>query len=132
MMRKRWILGIALAGILGLSSCGITIQTGGTGSISSVAPSEASSSQEPAVTTIQPVEPSSSPTATFLTEEQAKELVLNHAGVSANATSFMNVELERDDGKMCYEIEFRVERVEYQYEIDATTGDIISYEKDNH
>ena len=44
---------------------------------------------------------------------------------------FEEARLDNDDGRRVYDIEFRHERVEYSFEIDATDGTIIEWEKDN-
>src|SRR5699024_6794507 len=40
-------------------------------------------------------------------------------------------EMDYDDGVMIYEVEFYKNQVEYDYEINATTGAIVKKEKDN-
>ena len=42
----------------------------------------------------------------------------------------MRVELDRDDGYVLYEIEFRVGYTEYEYKIDAYTGAVLQAERD--
>ena len=64
----------------------------------------------------------------YIGEDKAKEIVLNHANVS-NITNY-KIELDFDD-VMVYEIEFNANNKEYEYEINATTGDIIEYEIDD-
>ena len=64
---------------------------------------------------------------------KAKTIALNHAGLSAGKVSFVRVKLDRDDGRWVYEIEFRMRnnrRIEYEYEIDAYTGQILSWDRD--
>ena len=61
----------------------------------------------------------------YIGESRAKSIALGHAGVSASETSGMRVKLERDNGRMEYEVEFSVGRREYEYEIDAVTGKIL-------
>ena len=39
-------------------------------------------------------------------------------------------ELDRDDGRTVYEIEFKSGRYEYSYEIDAVSGTVLDSEKD--
>ena len=39
---------------------------------------------------------------------------------------FEKVELEEDDGKYCYDLEFKAGGIEYDYEVDASTGNVIS------
>lgn len=68
--------------------------------------------------------------ADLITAAKAKEIALNHAGVAADKATFIKAELDKDDGVKKYEIEFKVENVEYEYEINATSGRIIKSEKD--
>ena len=56
--------------------------------------------------------------------DRAKQIALSHAGVSG--ASFKKVKLDTDDGVRVYEIEFKVGNVEYDYDIDASSGAIIS------
>ena len=59
-----------------------------------------------------------------ISADRAKQIALSHAGVSG--ASFTKVELDTDDGVRVYEIEFKVGNVEYDYDIDATSGAILS------
>ena len=69
--------------------------------------------------------------ATAVTEEQARETALSHAGLTADQVTFVRSELDRDDGRLMYDVEFYTsDYKEYDYEIDATTGDILSYDYD--
>ena len=65
---------------------------------------------------------------TKITKAQAKEIALKHAKVKASAISKYEIELDYDNGKAIYEIEFKVGKKEYEYEIDATSGKIISHD----
>ena len=65
-----------------------------------------------------------------ISEEQAKEIALNHAEITSDKVSFIKVEMDVDNGTQKYDIEFYYNNVEYSYEIDANTGDILSYERD--
>lgn len=65
-----------------------------------------------------------------ITEEQAKEIAANHAGVALADATFHSVSLDRDDGRQVYDVEFYSGSTEYDYEIDAATGDILSYDND--
>ena len=67
----------------------------------------------------------------YIGMERAKEIAFAHAKVSASSVRKLKVELDRDDGRMIYEIEFEVGRMDYEYEIDAETGDILSWEADD-
>ena len=69
--------------------------------------------------------------ATAVTEEQARETALSHAGLTADQVTFVRSELDRDDGRLMYDVEFYTsDYKEYDYEIDAATGEILSYDYD--
>lgn len=61
--------------------------------------------------------------------EQAKEIAFAHAGVKAEDATRVRTELERRGNSACYEIDFRVGLYEYEYTIDAFTGEILAYDK---
>lgn len=66
-----------------------------------------------------------------ITVEKAKEIALSHAGISADNTTFIKAEREREGTKAVYDIEFYSKDMkEFDYEIDANTGEIISYDTD--
>ena len=62
--------------------------------------------------------------------EQAKTIALNHAGVAASDAVFVHAKLDYDDGRRVYEVEFYSGSTEYDYEIDAASGDVLSYDYD--
>lgn len=66
----------------------------------------------------------------LISAEKAKNIALEHAGLSASSVSFVKSELDQDDGRMVYEIEFYSGNKEYDYEVDATTGKILGYDFD--
>ncbi len=65
-----------------------------------------------------------------ITVEQAKALALEHTGLTEADVSFTKAKLENDDGRTVYEIEFRQGTTEYEYTIDANTGNILEYDRD--
>lgn len=69
-------------------------------------------------------------TVTVISADDAKAAALAHAGLDASEVTFSKVKLDRDDGRDEYEIEFRKDNVKYEYEIDAETGGVISYDKE--
>ena len=62
--------------------------------------------------------------------ERAKQIALSHAGLSQGSVSFVKAELDHEDGVKVYDIEFYSGNVEYDYEINAATGAIISVDRD--
>lgn len=65
-----------------------------------------------------------------ITKAKAKSIALKHAGVSASKATFVKAKLDYEDGRRVYEIEFYSGNTEYDYEILASNGKIISYDKD--
>lgn len=63
-------------------------------------------------------------------EAQARSIALEHAGVAESDAKFYRVERDSDDGRVVYEIEFYSGNTEYDYEISAETGEILSYDSD--
>ena len=66
----------------------------------------------------------------LISEEAAEEIALEHAGFTSDQVQQLRTELDYDRGKPEYEVDFRVDRWEYDYDIDAETGKIISFDKD--
>ena len=73
---------------------------------------------------------SQKPKNSYISESQAKNAAISHAGVSANVITEYESELDREHGVMIYEIEFKCEGFEYEYEIDASSGAVLKHEKD--
>ena len=72
----------------------------------------------------------SQPSSNYIGVDKAKSIALNHAGVKASAATFTKAKLDKDDGHYDYEIEFYAGGVEYEYEIDATSGKIRDYDSE--
>lgn len=66
----------------------------------------------------------------YIGAEKAQSIALSHAGLAANETSGLHSKLDYEDGVMIYEVEFYAKNLEYDYEINATTGEIIKSQKD--
>lgn len=73
---------------------------------------------------------STSTSSTDIGAEKAKEIALQHAGVSASNAVFVKAERERDDGRLTYDVDFYAGNKEYDYEILAADGTILSYDAD--
>lgn len=66
-----------------------------------------------------------------ITESKAKEIALADAGLSSSQVTFIKSKLDWDDGRQVYDVEFYTsDYKEYDYEIDASTGKIVSYDYD--
>jgi uncharacterized membrane protein YkoI len=73
---------------------------------------------------------SAAPTQSAITQELAKELALAHAGVASGDVTHWEVELDTEHGVQIYEIEFRAGGYEYEYQLNAATGEILKAEKE--
>ena len=72
----------------------------------------------------------SSPLPQALTVEQARDLALGQAGLTADQVTQLEVEYDTDDGIPRYEVSFHYDGWEYDYEYSADTGALISYDRD--
>ena len=61
----------------------------------------------------------------YLPVENALDIALADAGLSQNAVTDLKAELDLDDAVVHYDVEFKANGLEYDYDIDATTGAII-------
>ncbi|WMI80645.1 PepSY domain-containing protein [Anaerotignum sp. MB30-C6] len=66
----------------------------------------------------------------FINEEQAKKAATAHANVKNSDATFTKAELDKDDDKVVYEINFYTTSAEYEYTIDATKATVLSFEKE--
>ena len=61
--------------------------------------------------------------------EAAKSAALKHAGLSS--ATFTKAERDYDDGRLEYELEFHTDSAAYEVTVDAATGRVLDYEKEN-
>ena len=66
----------------------------------------------------------------YIGQEKAKQAAISHAGASADKLTEYEIELDFEHGVMVYEVEFKCEGFEYDYEIDAITGAVLKSEKE--
>jgi len=64
-----------------------------------------------------------------ITPNKAKEIALAHAGVAESAANFKQIKLDNKNGKSVYVIEFIANKLRYEFDIDASSGSIIKFEK---
>lgn len=68
--------------------------------------------------------------AARITREQAEAIALEHAGLTTAQVTGLHTEYEIDEGVPRYEVQFYYDRWEYDCEIDADSGVILSYDRD--
>ena len=66
----------------------------------------------------------------IISADEAKAKAAERAGLSVSQVTFTKVELDFDDGRSIYEIEFRYGNTEYEAEINAATGAVIDFESE--
>ena len=64
-------------------------------------------------------------------EDAALQIALKDAGLSKSEAERIRCELDYDDGRTEYEIEFHKGMTEYSYTLDAFTGKILEKEIEN-
>ena len=68
---------------------------------------------------------------TEITAQQAQSIALADAQLKPEEVTLRPTKLDRDDGVWVFDVEFRHGGFEYEYEIHAQTGKILSFEKDD-
>ena len=66
-----------------------------------------------------------------LTREQAEKIALDYVDFTADQVTRLRTEYEIDDGLPQFDIEFYQGDWEYEFEIHAENGQILSYDKDH-
>lgn len=66
----------------------------------------------------------------YIGSDAAKAAALSHAGIEEADARDISVELDRENGRAVYEVDFESGKYEYSYEIDAESGKIIKSEKE--
>ena len=93
---------------------------------SSAAATEASSASAAATEASSPAAAATTQNSSnYIGEDAAKEIALTHAGVAAADCTELKVELDTDDAVVHYDVDFKAGGMEYDYDIDSTTGDIL-------
>lgn len=97
---------------------------------SSSSSSQASSQSSSSLSSTPKAESSQASGSTgLITEEEAASIAKEHAQVTD--CTMLPVKLDRDDGRQVYDVEFfTADGKEYDYEIDAATGEVLSYDYD--
>ena len=67
---------------------------------------------------------------TLIGLEKAKEIALSDAGLDAAKVSFSKIKFEKDNHEVVYEVEFYQDRDEFEYTIDAYSGEVLKMERD--
>ena len=66
----------------------------------------------------------------YIGVEAAKAAAYAHAGVSAADVMYVEVDFDSEHGVMVYEVEFYAGTTEYEYDINALTGEVVKFEQE--
>ena len=132
-MKQKFLALLSVLLVLALlTACGAAVQP--------TAPTqpETAPTEEPAPTAETapptPADPAAAAPAsqdTPVTQTDAEAIALEHAGAAADQVKFLHSEYEIDDQIPQYDVEFYYNNTEYNYEIHAETGEILSFERDD-
>lgn len=75
--------------------------------------------------------PESTQNSQPLTQEDAERIALDHLGFTADQVTRMHTEYEIDDDIPQFDVEFHEGDWEYEFEIQAEDGRILSFDKDH-
>ena len=123
------ISGLALSGLVSACSNNQTAQSTVVADSSAVE-STGTQSSETVATTVAVTAPLPA-AGEDIGVEKAKEIALDKAGVKAEDTLFINAHLDRDDGRVEYDVEFVSGNTEYEISVDAVTGAINEFSSEN-
>ena len=65
-----------------------------------------------------------------ISTDKAKKIALGDAKLAEKDVTFVKVELEFENNRLVYDVEFYSGNVEYDYDIDAVSGAIVSSDRD--
>lgn len=148
-MKKRVLIALAVLGTVFITACGgndssaSPSQDDGAAVVTPTVTQEATPAVTEEVTAAPTAEATAAPAADNgasqaqnntsgddIGEAKAREIALADAGLAEADVTFIKVNLDRDDGRLVYDVEFYSGNAEYDYEIDAATGDIVGYDSE--
>lgn len=148
-MKKRVLIALAVLGTVFITACGgnessaSPSQDNGAAVVTPTVTQEATPAVTEEVTAAPTAEATAAPAADNgaskaqnntsgddIGEAKAREIALADAGLAEADVTFIKVNLDRDDGRLVYDVEFYSGNAEYDYEIDAATGDIVGYDSE--
>ena len=124
------ISGLVLSGLVSAWSNNQSAQSSAVAADSSAAESAGAQSSETVATTLAVTAPLPAENED-IGPERAKEIALEKAGVKAEDTLFINAHLDRDDGRVEYDVEFQSGNTEYEVSVDAVTGEINEFSSED-
>lgn len=66
----------------------------------------------------------------LISKDDAKRIAFDHAKINEADAKRLKIDLDYDDGIRVYEIEFDAQGLEFDYDINAKTGEILKFGKE--
>ena len=130
-LRNTTILSVVLSAVFLLSGCSVRDAAEKLSAAENVADQQIEKAENAVEDALRPGGADSAAPSAKITPEKAKSVALEHAGFTAEQVTALRAELEKDDRIPHYDVQFHQDRFEYEYEIHAETGEILSFEKDD-
>ena len=70
------------------------------------------------------------PEGNYVSKDVAKKSALEYVGLSEDEVTNFKAKLETEKGKVIYDTEFKYDGYEYEFDIDATTGEVLKHKKE--
>ena len=67
----------------------------------------------------------------YISADKAKEVALSHGKFTKDQVTKLEAKLGKEGKTIVYEVEFNVGKIEYEYDIDATTGKVLESKTEN-
>ena len=133
-MKKLIVSTLALVFVLSLAACGRAMNdvVSDAESMGSSIVSDTQSTTDKVTSSVESAVDNSKKSMELMadiTATQALKAALTHAGLDESQVRDVEVDLDRDNGNLIYEVDFNSGNIEYDYDIDAKTGKVISADK---
>ncbi len=130
-MKKKIIIPLVLATLVGTAVIGVSANTDKAAS-SKKQPNTSNVSSEITTNAATNSTMNDSTATQGISKEEAKAIALKHAKVTENDITKLKITKDTEDGLLVYEVDFNVGLKEYDYEINAENGNIISFDVDHN
>ena len=129
-MKKKIIIPLVLATIVGSTVIGVSANSEKTANMNKQTNSSSVSSVITSNESNENIPTNEVAPTNIISKEEAKKIAFEHARVTENDITKLKVTKDTEDGVLVYEVEFNVGTKEYDYEIHAQNGNIISFDVD--
>lgn len=131
-MKKLLLFLLTIVLVLALSACATNQNAsgnnGGNNNSSSSSSDITSSTPSPEYVAPSDNNQSNVTTDTKISRDKALEIALNHAGLKQENIRGLDIELDKENGVTVWDVDFESGDIDYSYDINAETGEIVKRE----